>query len=211
MGMFLPLFLQIFWPLEIQAFTDCSEFILGDCSGDASAVLMQFNTGTQDKCSAHCGIEDKCQFYRFEANPSQGVNCYLFKEPFGAYVNHCDLRGGPKREGADQGSSCFSPTGDTCETSQQEDCYLYGGVIDETDSAPSALACEQIWSPVTARCGLLRRKEIGADCGTMLGCSATKSLVLTLEAQRNVDPATCFDKQTCLQLIQSHIQTFQEL
>ena len=24
------------------------EFILGDCSGDASAVLMEFNTGTQE-------------------------------------------------------------------------------------------------------------------------------------------------------------------
>ena len=31
-------------------------------------------------------------------------------------------------QGADQGSSCFSPSGDTCEAAQQEDCYLYGVV-----------------------------------------------------------------------------------
>ena len=109
----------------------------------------------------------------------------MSREPFSAYVNHCNLRGGPKREvrdginylfgtlywgrqsfkisfknwdrgtswvqlvpnlpdwfeilksvhrllessqGADQGSSCFSPSGDTCEAAQQEDCYLYGVV-----------------------------------------------------------------------------------
>merc|ERR1712198_510207 len=126
--MFLSLLLQLFWVFQIQAFTDCSEFFLGDCAGDANAVLMQFNTGTQDKCSAHCAIEENCLFYRFEAFPSQGVDCYLFMEPFRAYVNHCNLRGGPRREGADQGSSCFSPSGDTCEVAQQEDCSPYGEV-----------------------------------------------------------------------------------
>ena len=85
-------------------------------------------------------------------------------------MNHCNLRGGPKREvkdiqpneggperevdcrffggnakvfqtaskmvkwcqcltqGADQGSSCFSPSGDTCEVAQQEDCIPFGAV-----------------------------------------------------------------------------------
>merc|ERR1712198_486614 len=65
-------------------------------------------------------------------------------EPFCAYVNHCNLRGGPRREGADQGSSCFSPSGDTCEVAQQEDCSPYGEIIDVTDSAPDAPSCEKI-------------------------------------------------------------------
>jgi len=190
MVLLFPLFLQIFWLLQIQAFTDCSEFILGDCDGDANAVLMEFNTGTQQKCSAHCSIEENCQFYRFEENPSQGVNCYLFKEPFRAYVNHCNLRGGPRREGADLGSSCFSPSGDTCEVAQQEDCYLYGGIIDGTDSAPSALACEavcggtpecQMWTFETEenRCnlwddaGMQCNKVFGPHSGTPEECGST--------------------------------------
>ena len=31
-------------------------------------------------------------------------------------------------QGADQGSSCFSPSGDTCEVAQQEDCIPFGAV-----------------------------------------------------------------------------------
>ena len=28
---------------------------------------------------AHCGIEEDCKFYRFEADPGQDVDCHLFK------------------------------------------------------------------------------------------------------------------------------------
>merc|ERR1711936_538628 len=168
--MLLPiLLLQLSGFLPIQGFTDCSEFFLGGCSGDDYAAFIKFNTGSQDKCSAHCSIEESCEFYRFEENPTQGVDCYLFNEPFRAYVNHCNLRGGPKREGADQGSSCFSPSGDTCEVAQQEDCIPFGAVT------------------LTARCGLLKLKKKDAACTTKLGCSAKKPLVPTPVAQKNVD------------------------
>jgi len=141
--MWLPLllFLQIF---TVQGFTDCSEFFLGACTGDEYAEFIQFNTGTQEKCQAHCEIEDSCQFYSFHTNPTQNVDCHLFNEPFHAYVNHCNLRGGPKREGADQGSSCFEATGDTCEVSQLQDCIPFGSIIEGTDSAPTALDCERV-------------------------------------------------------------------
>merc|ERR1719341_1560666 len=69
---------------------------------------------------------------------------HLYDEKFSAYVNHCNLRGGPKREGANQGSSCFDASGDTCEVAQQEDCILFGAIIDGTDSASTALNCEKV-------------------------------------------------------------------
>ena len=31
-------------------------------------------------------------------------------------------------QGANQGSSCFDASGDTCEVAQQEDCILFGAV-----------------------------------------------------------------------------------
>merc|ERR1711971_823269 len=137
------LLLRLSGLIQAQAFTDCSEFFVGDCTGDAPAEILRWNVGSQEKCQAHCSIEEDCKFYRFEANPGQDVDCHLFKEPFHAYVNHCNLRGGPKREEADQGSSCFDATGDTCEISQLSDCTPEGKVIETTTAAPTAIDRER--------------------------------------------------------------------
>merc|ERR1711971_1505715 len=144
--MFRPLLLQLFWSLQIQAFTDCSEFFLGACNGDDYAAFIKFNTGTQAKCAAHCGIEEDCQFYRFEADPQQGVDCHLYDEKFSAYVNHCNLRGGPKREGVNQGRLLMELT------------------------LPRMHLIVRKFAEViqTARCGLLRKKRRDAACTTML-------------------------------------------
>merc|ERR1711971_1533354 len=167
--MFLPLLLQLFWSLQIQAFTDCSEFFLGACNGDDYAAFIKFNTGTQAKCQAHCTIEEDCQFYRFEADPQQGVDCHLYDEKFSAYVNHCNLRGGPKREGANQGSSCFDASGDTCEVAQQEIAYSLGRLLMELTLPRTHLIVRKFAEVIlTARCGLLRKKRRDAACTTML-------------------------------------------
>merc|ERR1711973_6195 len=101
--------------LQVNGFTDCSDFFLGQCTGDLNAEIIQFNTGSQEKCQAHCELFDGCQFYSFYETPTQNVDCHLFNEPFSAYVNHCNLRGGPKIQ-----------------------------IIEGTWSAPTALACEKI-------------------------------------------------------------------
>jgi len=131
--------------LQVNGFTDCSDFFLGQCTGDLNAEIIQFNTGSQEKCQAHCELFDGCQFYSFYESPTQNVDCHLFNEPFSAYVNHCNLRGGPKiQDAANQGSTCFSPSGNTCEVSQLSDCNFYGSIIEGTWSAPTALACEKV-------------------------------------------------------------------
>jgi len=143
------LLIQLSGLIHVQALTDCSEFFVGQCSGDLSAEVIQFNTQTQDRCQGHCELYDiqgpqYCEFYSFHATPTQGVDCHLFNEPFHAYVNHCNLVGGPKREGAAQGSSCFEATGDSCEVSQLQDCNFDGSIIEGTDAAPTALDCEKV-------------------------------------------------------------------
>merc|ERR1712183_282387 len=158
-------------------------FFLGQCSGDVMAEIIQLNAGTQEKCQAFCELYDiqgpqYCEFYRFDATPSQGVDRHLFNEPFRAYVNHCKSRGGPKREGANQGSSCFSPSGDTCEVAQQQDCVLFGAAIDGIESAPDEFTCEklcgayptcQLWffDREEKRCSLF--DDAGIQCNKIFG------------------------------------------
>jgi len=77
----------------------------------------------------------------------------LFKIPFKAYRNHCNLVGGPKREVADQGSSCFDATGDTCEVSQLQDCFFDGKIIEHSESPPTPLDCEKFCG-ITDECKL---------------------------------------------------------
>jgi len=134
--------------LQGQGFTDCSEFFVGECTGDEPGEINQFNVGSQEKCQAFCQLNDYttpsfCEFYSFHTDPSQGVDCHLFKIPFKAYVNHCNVVGGPKREGADQGSSCLGASGDTCEVSQSQDCTFYGKILEVSDSPPTLLDCEK--------------------------------------------------------------------
>ena len=95
----------------------CNHYGVNDCSQDTYAELIAFNTGSQLKCQKHCEIEESCQFYAFHKNPSQKVDCHLFREPFTVYASHCTVRTGPINNG-ESPTKCLTPEENSCQVEQ---------------------------------------------------------------------------------------------
>jgi len=127
----------------------CQDYAFKDCLQDEEAEFVAFNTGSQLKCQKHCEIEEECQFYSFHHRPTQNVDCHLFREPFSAYINHCNTRSGPPD---DVPSSCLTPKENSCEIEQQENCVMYGQVIESDLDSPSVEICAALCKTNEARC-----------------------------------------------------------
>jgi len=105
--------------------SECSDYQLSDCAGDASAVYLGLNT-SRDKCQQYCSIEERCIFYRWSERPFDGVNCLLYEEPFSVFIKHCDTRSGP----ANPKDLCLNPREDTCDVVNSGRCINSGTTLE---------------------------------------------------------------------------------
>jgi len=127
----------------------CSGYSVNDCQGDVSAEIIQFTTRDLTKCQQHCALFDDCTFYAFYDNPIQSVDCHIFREPFNAYLNHCNIRQGVKSGGSN--GNCITPDEFTCEVEQTEGCNPYGSILESNIPFPTPEACRS-YCDINADC-----------------------------------------------------------
>ena len=116
-------------------------------------MIFSLNAGSQEKCQEFCNVMNNenynCQFYAFYKKPIQNVDCHLYDEPFSAYINHCDRRIGPRNK--ETPSTCFNPQENSCEISQNENCNLFGRILESNLATPSPQICQEVCS-INADC-----------------------------------------------------------
>ena len=181
---------------------------MNDCTQDPDAEVIAFNTGSQQKCQLHCEIEEDCQFYSYHKNPSQNVDCHLFREPFSVYVGHCDVRTGPLSD--DVPAKCEnSPDENSCQIEQHENCNLWGKRLESDLKSPDVSTCQALckvnqgegcryweWSREKGTCNLYDSADkqcniaFGPSDGAPGDCGATPTEKPT-EIPPTAKPGTC--------------------
>ena len=88
----------------------CHDYGFNECTQDPNAQIIEVNIGSQGGCHYFCDGIPGCQFYAFYQNhPTTDLDCHIYGEPFNTYINHCNIRYGP-RDKDNLSSKCLSPT-----------------------------------------------------------------------------------------------------
>ena len=177
----------------------CHDYGFNKCSGDLYAQIFELNTGSQAICQNLCGTLPECQFYAFYKEPVQNVDCHLFKEPFSAYINHCQIRIGPPNVFGGT-SECLTPEEHTCDIEQSGNCNLFGRIMETNLDTPTVETCQEVcninkmckyweWSVEREVCSLYDSDE--KDCGIVFGPGEECTTVPTTSTAPTVASTTC--------------------
>ena len=126
-------------------YSQCHDYGFNECTQDPNAQIGEINMGTQEKCHVFCELYDDCQFYAFRQNhPINDFDCHIYGEPFNTYIDHCNIRYGPRDEDNLLSNKCLSPAESTCDIEQNENCNLLGHIIESNLVTPRVEICQEL-------------------------------------------------------------------